>query len=439
MKTLIFTATYNGVSGQFGTGTATLVQGVGVPVIDPLTVNPAAISPTNSPGVQDTTSISTTVRGEGTSATWTVTIKNSANVTVRTFTGSGVINNNSFPIAVTWDGRNTGGTFVPDGTYTVTASFQDAAGNSGSTSATVTVDNTSPTAGSLSNPTPVIAPGTSSTVPTSTGLISTTVGDNNLAGWTVAVHSGGATGPVVRTFTGTTPDVNVIWDGRDNGNAIVPDGVYTLVLTATDTAGNTASSGSTSVVVLTQPPTVTLTSNSPSVYGDAITFTANVSEPFPSIANLLAGSTVRFFSGPTQITRRDRQRSVYVTANLNGRPSGDVSKDIQVGLDRISVPGGYKVTQGGDAQGQAEAFGQIFAALGLSVLLMYMLMVALFESLVYPLMTAGAASSNWSWPLRGKSRAILPTTGAPSGMPNSRRTAAGSAFAFRYQSSSIPL
>src|SRR5207248_939931 len=204
------TATYNGVSGQFGTGTATLVQGVGVPVIDPLTVNPAAISPTNSPGVQDTTSISTTVRGEGTSATWTVTIKNSANVTVRTFTGSGVINNNSFPIAVTWDVRNTGGTFVPDGAYTVTASFQDAA--------------------------------------------------------------------------------------RDTGNAIGPYGVYTLVLTATDAAGNTTSSGSTSVVVLTQPPTVTLTSNSPSVYGDAITFTANVSEPFPSIANLLAGSTVRFFS-----------------------------------------------------------------------------------------------------------------------------------------------
>src|SRR5216683_1583533 len=40
----------------------------------------------------------------------------------------------------------------------------------------------------------------------------------------------------------------------------------------------------------------------------------------------------------------------------------------------------------GAAQSQNESFGQIFAALGLSVLLMYMLMVALFESLVYPLM-----------------------------------------------------
>jgi len=91
-------------------------------------------------------------------------------------------------------------------------------------------------------------------------------------------------------------------------------------------------------------------------------------------------------TGPTQVDRRDRQRSVYVTADLNGRVAGDVAKDIQAGLDRISVPSGYKVTQGGDAQSQNETFGQILTALGLSVLLMYMLMVALFESLIFPLM-----------------------------------------------------
>jgi HAE1 family hydrophobic/amphiphilic exporter-1 len=91
-------------------------------------------------------------------------------------------------------------------------------------------------------------------------------------------------------------------------------------------------------------------------------------------------------TGPTQIDRRDRQRSVYVTADLQGRVAGDVAKDIQTGLDRINVPNGYKVTQGGDAQSQNETFGQILTALGLSVLLMYMLMVALFESLIFPLM-----------------------------------------------------
>jgi HAE1 family hydrophobic/amphiphilic exporter-1 len=91
-------------------------------------------------------------------------------------------------------------------------------------------------------------------------------------------------------------------------------------------------------------------------------------------------------TGPTRVDRRDRQRSVYVTGDLNGRVAGDVAKDIQAGLDKLTVPGGYKVTQGGDAQSQSETFGQILTALGLSVLLMYMLMVALFESLVFPLM-----------------------------------------------------
>src|SRR5579859_1767270 len=97
-------------------------------------------------------------------------------------------------------------------------------------------------------------------------------------------------------------------------------------------------------------------------------------------------ANVTSVSGPTQINRRDRQRSVYVTADLAGRPAGDVARDIQAGLDKIAVPNGYKVTQGGEAQSQNESFGQILSALGLSVLLMYMLMVALFESLVFPLM-----------------------------------------------------
>ncbi|HEY0583256.1 MAG TPA: efflux RND transporter permease subunit, partial [Chloroflexota bacterium] len=106
------------------------------------------------------------------------------------------------------------------------------------------------------------------------------------------------------------------------------------------------------------------------------------------------GSTIRLgqiasvstVSGPTQISRRDRQRSVSVTADLSGRTAGDVAKDVQAGLDKIVVPSGYKVTQGGQAQSQNESFGQILQALGLSVLLMYMLMVALFESLIFPLM-----------------------------------------------------
>jgi HAE1 family hydrophobic/amphiphilic exporter-1 len=105
------------------------------------------------------------------------------------------------------------------------------------------------------------------------------------------------------------------------------------------------------------------------------------------------GSTIRVgqvaqvsrLSGPTQVSRRNRDRSVTVTADVNGRASGDVSRDIQAGLDRLVIPPGYKVGQGGDAENQNEAFLQIFQALGLSVVLMYLLMAVLFESLLFPL------------------------------------------------------
>ena len=91
-------------------------------------------------------------------------------------------------------------------------------------------------------------------------------------------------------------------------------------------------------------------------------------------------------TGPSTIFRRDRQRTVYVAATIQGRTTGDAARDIQRGLNQIQVPAGYKIAQGAAAQSQNEAFGQIIFALILSVVLMYMLMAALFESFVYPLM-----------------------------------------------------
>jgi HAE1 family hydrophobic/amphiphilic exporter-1 len=106
-----------------------------------------------------------------------------------------------------------------------------------------------------------------------------------------------------------------------------------------------------------------------------------------------AGATIRLgevanissVSGPTQVDRRDRQRSYTVSAGVSGRTSGAVSADIQAGLDKIQVPAGYKVSQGGDTKEQNDAFMQIFQALGLSLVLMYLVMALLFESTLFPL------------------------------------------------------
>ncbi len=88
--------------------------------------------------------------------------------------------------------------------------------------------------------------------------------------------------------------------------------------------------------------------------------------------------------GPTQITRRDRQRIITIGADVSGRSLGDVSQDLQSQLDALQLRPGTTIRLGGDTQQQVETFGQLFQALGLSILLMYMLMVALYESLLYP-------------------------------------------------------
>jgi hydrophobic/amphiphilic exporter-1 (mainly G- bacteria), HAE1 family len=95
-------------------------------------------------------------------------------------------------------------------------------------------------------------------------------------------------------------------------------------------------------------------------------------------------ANIALVDGPTQVERRDRRRTVTVTSYLDGRPSGDVARDVETALQRVAVPAGYTVRQGGDAEDQGEAFGQIFTALGLSLLLMYLLMVALFGSFLTP-------------------------------------------------------
>jgi HAE1 family hydrophobic/amphiphilic exporter-1 len=49
------------------------------------------------------------------------------------------------------------------------------------------------------------------------------------------------------------------------------------------------------------------------------------------------------------------------------------------------VPAGYKISQGGDTKDQNDAFLQIFQALALSLVLMYLVMALLFESTLFPL------------------------------------------------------
>jgi HAE1 family hydrophobic/amphiphilic exporter-1 len=96
--------------------------------------------------------------------------------------------------------------------------------------------------------------------------------------------------------------------------------------------------------------------------------------------------------GPTSIDRRNRQRVITIGANLaTGVPLNDVTIPVQQRIRELqaqgAIPAGYTVQLGGQAEDQAKAFGNIFLALGLSIVLVYMLLAALYESLVLPFAT----------------------------------------------------
>ena len=89
--------------------------------------------------------------------------------------------------------------------------------------------------------------------------------------------------------------------------------------------------------------------------------------------------------GPAIIDHLNREPVVNVELNTSGRATGDVTADIMKVVERMQLPPGVKITMGGDAESQAEVFGQIFAALGLAVLLMYLILVVQFGSFLDPM------------------------------------------------------
>ncbi len=105
----------------------------------------------------------------------------------------------------------------------------------------------------------------------------------------------------------------------------------------------------------------------------------------PSTLPLGQVATISQGVGPAIIDHLDRDLVVSVQANTSGRASGDVTADVNARLAKLSLPPGVHLSLGGDAQSQGEVFGQIFFALGVAVMLMYLILVVQFGSFLDPL------------------------------------------------------
>ncbi|MEX2671865.1 MAG: efflux RND transporter permease subunit [Phycisphaeraceae bacterium] len=89
--------------------------------------------------------------------------------------------------------------------------------------------------------------------------------------------------------------------------------------------------------------------------------------------------------GPLQIERRNQQRYAGVSANISGRDLSSIAADVQALLREIPLPQGYEIHLAGDYEQQQEAFGELLLTLVLALLLVYMVMACLYESLLDPL------------------------------------------------------
>jgi len=89
-------------------------------------------------------------------------------------------------------------------------------------------------------------------------------------------------------------------------------------------------------------------------------------------------------NSPALLERKDRQPAVTLTADALGRPSGTVADDVVAYLKENPLPNGIQMTWGSDIKRQDDSFGALGSVLLISFLLIYLIMVALYDSFVYP-------------------------------------------------------
>jgi len=95
-------------------------------------------------------------------------------------------------------------------------------------------------------------------------------------------------------------------------------------------------------------------------------------------------------SGPVQIDHRRLQRVIDLMANPSGRDLGSVGADLKKTLAGIHLPAGFRLAYRGQMEEQEKTFKSLFFAMGLAVLLIYMVLGSQFRSFIHPLIVMAA-------------------------------------------------
>ncbi|MCL2874592.1 MAG: efflux RND transporter permease subunit [Defluviitaleaceae bacterium] len=119
---------------------------------------------------------------------------------------------------------------------------------------------------------------------------------------------------------------------------------------------------------------------------DYITDIQSILIPLPTgaVIPLYEIADITIQDAPVSIWRENQQVVIQVSGSLDGISAGHAEAAMRSALSTIIMPSGYEWRLTGEAQQMNETFGGLQLALIMSILLIYMIMAAQFESLIYP-------------------------------------------------------
>jgi len=109
-----------------------------------------------------------------------------------------------------------------------------------------------------------------------------------------------------------------------------------------------------------------------------ITLASGEKIPLSNVAHIEQGV------GPTQIERKNQARYITVSGEVSGKDLGTASQDVKNALDKLTTPPGFSYKFAGAEKERKEAFRLLILAVGLGMVLVYMVMASQFESLRDP-------------------------------------------------------
>jgi HAE1 family hydrophobic/amphiphilic exporter-1 len=89
-------------------------------------------------------------------------------------------------------------------------------------------------------------------------------------------------------------------------------------------------------------------------------------------------------NGEGSLERKNRISNTTLRAYVLGTASGNVSKEIEDYLKKEPLDPNVRLLWGGEVKRQKESMGALGTAMGIGLILVYLIMVALYDNFVYP-------------------------------------------------------